>query len=142
MVQAWYQGGTSVVDFTDPAHPFEVAFFDRGPDPSSSTGGHWSSYWHNGKIYASEIGRGFDVMNLAGAFDAGGVKQAYSNARGSRRTSVRGQPFRNPRTFRTRLADAGPWRLDLGRWWMFRTRGQPLRWAVVDGNRNDVLVVR
>ena len=66
MVQAWYQGGTSVFDFSDPAHPVEIAFFDRGPmNPGQlALGGHWSSYWYNGNIYASEIGRGLDVLRL------------------------------------------------------------------------------
>ncbi|WP_278257951.1 hypothetical protein [Nocardioides convexus] len=31
MVQAWYQGGISVWDFTDSARPTEIAHFDRGP---------------------------------------------------------------------------------------------------------------
>ena len=31
LVQAWYQGGVSVIDFTDTAHPVEIAYFDRGP---------------------------------------------------------------------------------------------------------------
>jgi hypothetical protein len=66
-VQAWYQGGVSVMDFTDPAHPFEIAYFDRGPlDPAkSSLGGYWSAYWYNGYIYGSEIARGVDVFKLA-----------------------------------------------------------------------------
>jgi len=53
MVQAWYQGGLSIMDFTDPAHAFEIAFFDRGPLSVESlfTGGYWSTYWHNGRIY-------------------------------------------------------------------------------------------
>jgi hypothetical protein len=65
-VQAWYQGGISVVDFTDPAHPFEIAYFDRGPiDPKALVlGGDWSAYWYNGHIYASEIARGLDVFEL------------------------------------------------------------------------------
>jgi hypothetical protein len=65
-VQAWYQGGISVFDFTDPANPFEIAFFDRGPisDTQLYTGGYWSSYWYNGHIYGSEISRGFDVFRL------------------------------------------------------------------------------
>jgi hypothetical protein len=65
-VQAWYQGGISVFDFTDPANPFEIAFFDRGPISATQlmTGGHWSSYWHNGYIYGSEIARGLDVLRL------------------------------------------------------------------------------
>jgi hypothetical protein len=65
-VQAWYQGGISVMDFTDPAHPFEIAYFDRGPiDPKTLVlGGDWSAYWYNGAIYASEIARGLDVFEL------------------------------------------------------------------------------
>jgi len=65
-VQSWYQGGISVMDFTDPAHPFEIAYFDRGPiDPKSLVlGGDWSAYWYNGSIYASEIARGLDVLEL------------------------------------------------------------------------------
>jgi hypothetical protein len=65
-VQAWYQGGISVVDFTDAAHPFEIAYFDRGPiDPNALVlGGDWSAYWYNGYIYGSEIARGLDVFEL------------------------------------------------------------------------------
>ena len=64
--QAWYQGGISVVDFTDPAQPFEIAYFDRGPiDPNMLVlGGEWSAYWYNGYIYGSEIARGLDVFEL------------------------------------------------------------------------------
>ncbi|HEV2103499.1 MAG TPA: hypothetical protein VGR58_12040 [Candidatus Acidoferrum sp.] len=65
-VQAWYQGGISVMDFTDPAQPFEIAYFDRGPiDPKMLVlGGEWSAYWYNGNIYASEIARGLDIFEL------------------------------------------------------------------------------
>ncbi|HSS18892.1 MAG TPA: hypothetical protein VLL54_02350 [Pyrinomonadaceae bacterium] len=65
-VQAWYQGGVSVVDFTDAAHPVEIAYFDRGPiDPKMLVlGGEWSAYWYNGHIYGSEIARGLDVFDL------------------------------------------------------------------------------
>jgi hypothetical protein len=66
-VQAWYQGGISVVDFTDADHPVEIAYFDRGPvDPRMLIlGGHWSAYWYNGHIYASEIARGLDIFELS-----------------------------------------------------------------------------
>ncbi|MFI5281206.1 MAG: LVIVD repeat-containing protein [Gemmatimonadales bacterium] len=66
MVQAWYQGGISVFDWTDPAHPREIAFFDRGPvDSTKMVGaGSWSAYWYNGFIYSSEIARGLDVVEL------------------------------------------------------------------------------
>jgi hypothetical protein len=65
-VQAWYQGGVSVMDFTDPANPTEIAYFDRGPiDPKMLVlGGEWSAYWYNGYIYGSEIARGLDVFQL------------------------------------------------------------------------------
>ncbi|MEO7659763.1 MAG: hypothetical protein ABIV48_09125, partial [Pyrinomonadaceae bacterium] len=65
-VQAWYQGGISVMDFTDADHPFEIAYFDRGPiDPKMLIlGGSWSAYWYNGRIYSSEIARGLDVFEL------------------------------------------------------------------------------
>ena len=65
-VQAWYQGGISVIDFTDPANPFEIAYFDRGPvdEDQLVTGGYWSAYWYNGRIYATEIARGLDVFAL------------------------------------------------------------------------------
>lgn len=66
MVQAWYQGGVSVFDFSDAAHPKEIAFFDRGPMDSTRLvlSGYWSAYWYNGHVYGSEIGRGFDVFDL------------------------------------------------------------------------------
>ncbi|HKV74378.1 MAG TPA: hypothetical protein VJN95_07660 [Gemmatimonadales bacterium] len=66
MVQSWYQGGVSVFDWTDAAHPKEIAFFDRGPIDSTKmgNGGTWSAYWYNGMIYSSEIARGLDVFDL------------------------------------------------------------------------------
>jgi hypothetical protein len=66
-VQAWYQGGISVMDFTDAEHPVEIAYFDRGPiDPRILVlGGEWSAYWYNGHIYASEIARGLDILELS-----------------------------------------------------------------------------
>ena len=65
-VQAWYQGGISVVDFTDSANPVEIAFFDRGPIDAEQMigGGFWSAYWYRGKIYGTEIVRGLDVLSL------------------------------------------------------------------------------
>jgi hypothetical protein len=66
MTQAWYQGGVSVFDFTDSAHPVEIAFFDRGPLDAQQliTGGFWSTYFYNGSIFGSEIARGIDVFKL------------------------------------------------------------------------------
>ena len=66
MVQAWYQGGISVFDWTDPRHPVEIAFFDRGPVDSTrmAMGGSWSAYWYNGNIISSEIARVLDIYEL------------------------------------------------------------------------------
>ncbi len=65
-VQAWYQGGMSVIDFTDSVTPKEIAFFDRGPIHADRLvlGGYWSTYWYNGKIYGTEIARGLDIFDL------------------------------------------------------------------------------
>lgn len=64
--QSWYQGGLSVIDFTDSANPVEIAYFDRGPihEDALILGGYWSSYWYGGKIYATEIVRGLDMFAL------------------------------------------------------------------------------
>jgi hypothetical protein len=66
LVQSWYQGGISMVDFTDASHPFEIAYFDRGPISGTARGlgGMWSTYWYNGFIYSSEIARGVDVLRM------------------------------------------------------------------------------
>ena len=92
MAQAWYQGGVSVFDWTDPKHPKEIAYFDRGPlDPEKlELGGYWSAYWYNGYIYGSEITRGLDVFELQPSgfltqneIDAAkSVKLDYFNAQG------------------------------------------------------------
>jgi hypothetical protein len=67
MVQAWYQGGISVFDWTDAKRPREIAFFDRGPVDSTrmASGGSWSAYWYNGVIISSEIARGLDILELS-----------------------------------------------------------------------------
>ena len=69
MVQAWYQGGLSVIDFTDTANPTEIAYLDRGPinTPNATglnLGGYWSTYWYNGNVLGSEIARGFESLAL------------------------------------------------------------------------------
>ena len=66
-VQAWYQGGISIIDFTDSTKPVEIAYFDRGPldKEHSILAGFWSAYWYNGRIYGTEIARGLDVLALA-----------------------------------------------------------------------------
>ena len=66
MVQAWYQGGISVFDFTDSVNPFEIAYFDRGPFDTEeiAMAGYWSAYWYRGFIYGTEIARGLDILEL------------------------------------------------------------------------------
>jgi hypothetical protein len=68
LVQSWYQGGVSIIDWTDPNNVRELAWFDRGPFDESRLvlGGFWSTYYYNGLIYGSEIQRGFDVFKLDG----------------------------------------------------------------------------
>ncbi|WP_153144104.1 LVIVD repeat-containing protein [Nesterenkonia halophila] len=67
MVQSWYQGGTSVFDFTDPENPEEVAWFDRGE--GLSDGGTWSSYYYNGYVYSNDLDLGLDVFRLDDSID-------------------------------------------------------------------------
>ncbi|MGA8848115.1 MAG: hypothetical protein WB471_15985, partial [Nocardioides sp.] len=84
MVQAWYQGGTSVWEFTNPSKPKEIAYFDRGAisDKKLVLGGSWSSYWYNGYVYSSDITRGLEVFEITApwAKKAGKVKQSVFNA--------------------------------------------------------------
>ena len=92
MVQAWYQGGVSVFDFTDTKHPKEIAYFDRGPIDSTrlTLGGSWSAYWYNGTLISSEIARGLDAFEMVPSefvtqneIDAANtVKLPYLNAQG------------------------------------------------------------
>lgn len=92
MIQGWYQGGISLIDWTDPANPFEIAYHDRGPiDPNRmQMGGSWSVYWYNGSIVNSEIARGLDIFELVPSgyltqneIDAANsVKLTYLNSQG------------------------------------------------------------
>jgi hypothetical protein len=95
MIQSWYQGGISLFDWTDVAHPKEIAFFDRGPVDSTrmGNGGSWSVYWYNGVMVSSEISRGLDIVELTpSAFisqneidAAKSVKWDYLNVQGQRK---------------------------------------------------------
>jgi hypothetical protein len=82
LVQSWYQGGLSVVDWTDGSKPKEIAWFDRGPiaEDHLVLGGNWSTYFYNGRIYGSEIYRGFDVYQLAGVKGSDKVQTGTLNA--------------------------------------------------------------
>ena len=78
LVAAWYGGGTSVIDFTDPAHPVEIAYYvATGRGRRADT---WSSYWYNGKIYANDIARGVDVFDIVTRFPGYGVHWTHLNA--------------------------------------------------------------
>jgi hypothetical protein len=77
MVQSWYQGGISVIDWTNPKKVKEIAWFDRGPIVPTALGGFWSSYYYNGYIYGSEIQRGFDVFKLEDKAIKGAEKFQY-----------------------------------------------------------------
>jgi hypothetical protein len=82
-VQAWYQGGISVIDFTNPSKPVEVGYFDRGPLSAERLvlGGSWSTYFYNGRIYSNDIQQGLDIFKLSDsvAGKANGVKLPYLN---------------------------------------------------------------
>jgi hypothetical protein len=94
MVQAWYQGGASVVDFTNPSNPREIGYYDRGPISSAGLvlGGYWSTYWHNGTIYGSEIARGLDALKLTATADLTAADlKAASQANPTTRTNVQTQ---------------------------------------------------
>ncbi len=92
MVQGWYQGGISVIEWTDAEHPTEIAFHDRGPVDGRrmEMAGSWSVYWYNGVIVNSEIARGLDIFELTPSaylsqneIDAANtVKLEYLNSQG------------------------------------------------------------
>ncbi len=67
-VQSWYQGGVSVIDFTDPDNPAEIGYFERGPisEDELTGGGSWSAYWYNGFVYSSDMTKGLDVLRVKG----------------------------------------------------------------------------
>ena len=113
MVQAWYQGGISVFDWTDAEHPREIAYFDRGPMDSTKlvSGGSWSVYWYNGSIVSSEIARGLDIYELVPSgfisqneIDAAkSVHLEYLNAQGQPKL-VWPASFAVPRSYLDQLA--------------------------------------
>ena len=83
MVQSWYQGGVSIIEYTDPDHPVEVGYFERGKASEFFIGGCWSAYWYNGFVYSSDILKGLDVIKvtgLKGVPSANSVTQDYFNA--------------------------------------------------------------
>jgi len=101
-VQSWYQGGISVIDFTDSTNPVEIAYFDRGPIDAEELvlGGYWSSYWYEGKIYATEIVRGIDVFALTPS------EHLTANEIAAASIANQGQLFNPQQQFRVTWPDA------------------------------------
>ncbi|MFB4280368.1 LVIVD repeat-containing protein [Nonomuraea sp. MTCD27] len=119
MVQGWYQGGVSAFDFTDSANPKEIAFFDRGPISATQlfTGGIWSAYYYNGRVYGSEIARGLDVFaltptkDLAEAEIAAAAKVRYDVFNAQHQPQVVHQPsFELVRAYQVQAERAGTMR--------------------------------
>lgn len=102
MVQAWYQGGISVIDWTNPENPVEIAFQDRGPVDSTrmQMGGSWSVYWYNGSIVSSEIARGLDIFKLKPSPYLTKNEIAAANTVKFKELNAQGQPkFKWPASF-------------------------------------------
>jgi hypothetical protein len=49
--QAFYRGGNTLLDFTDPSAPFEAAFADL--EDTVGKADSWSSYWYNDVMYVN-----------------------------------------------------------------------------------------
>jgi hypothetical protein len=133
-VQSWYQGGISIMDFTDPERPVEIAYFDRGPidEKTLVLGGAWSTYWYNGYIYSSEIARGLDILELLpGEFlsqseiDAARAVESPSSMFRIRSESSgrRSWWWRGP----TSISSSGPGRCRLRSWVICARRSGPQR---------------
>jgi hypothetical protein len=81
LVSGNYQSGVSVIDFTNPASPSEVASADPAPLSTETLigGGDWSTYWYDGRIYESDMKRGLIVWNLSSNVVAGAKKLGHLN---------------------------------------------------------------
>lgn len=77
LAQGSYQSGTSLVDFTDPANPVEIAWSDPPAIPvvpgspfcsglGCEAGGAWSSYWYNNFLYETNITEGLNIFRVTG----------------------------------------------------------------------------
>ena len=102
MIQGWYQGGISLIDWTDPTSPVEIAYHDRGPVNAErmQMGGSWSVYWYNGVIVNSEIARGMDIFELVPSDLLTQNEIDAANSVQLRQLNSQGQPiFEWPATF-------------------------------------------
>ncbi len=101
-VQSWYQGGITIMDWTDVTNPIEIAYHDRGPvDPNRMVmGGSWSVYWYNGLIVNSEIARGLDIFELMPSYYISENEIAAAKSVTHSFMNAQGQPiFEWPATF-------------------------------------------
>lgn len=101
-VQAWYQGGISISDWTDPSNVVEIAYHDRGPVDAEQMrmGGSWSVYWYNGLIISSEIARGLDIFELVPSEHLTANEIAAANTVKLHELNAQGQPmFTWPQSF-------------------------------------------
>ncbi len=78
LVSSWYAGSTSVIDFTDPTQPKQIAYYvPRGttsPDRQPKEAAAWASYWYNGAVFSNNFdedvnslrarSRGLDVFEV------------------------------------------------------------------------------
>lgn len=121
LVNAWYNGGIDVIDFSDPVNPTEVAFWDETSD-------NWSAYWYEGPtlgsgqfpVYATDgveappAGEGFQVFSVLSDVDTRPLPylnpQTQEELLGRRFPDVK---RKKPRNFRSATPDgdrkgAGP----------------------------------
>jgi hypothetical protein len=78
LVSSWYTGATSVIDFTDPKRPEQIAYYvprdPVAPNEQPTEAAAWSSYWYRGHIYSNNFdedvnsispqSRGLDVFEV------------------------------------------------------------------------------
>ena len=79
LVHGSYQSGVSVVDFTDPMHPVELAFSDPPAIDPLDLGGAWSAYWYNNFIYETNITEGLNIFRFSGKQTAGALRLDHLN---------------------------------------------------------------
>ena len=150
LVSSWYEGGTSVVDFTDPSNPQQIAFHipmdPTYPGDDAPKANQWSAYWYNGHAYANNFAeRGFDVFSIRHAALDAAVPLPYLNPQVQEPLPAPAPTPRAPHTIvmppapkpKSSCTDRRRFRL------RFKApRGQRLRSAVVFVDGRRVKVVR
>jgi hypothetical protein len=66
LISAYYQAGSSMIDFSNLKAAKEIAYFDAqgGEEGNEASADTWSTYWYNGNPFANDINRGVDVFRL------------------------------------------------------------------------------